>query len=204
METGSKDHLFKVLVVGDVSTGKTSIIQRYVNGLFSSSYRATLGVDFALKVVDWENNTTIRLQLWDIAGQERFTSMTRVYYKDAVAAFVVFDMTNNSTFQNVNNWKNDIDNKITLSDGRPIPVILLANKSDLVAEWSTTDEEMEKFCKENGIVTWFSTSAKDGTRISDAASKLIELILREGEQTKKTNRGSVVIIDPEPKRKCPC
>lgn len=62
------DLLFKILVIGDLGTGKTSIIKRYVHQFFSQHYRATIGVDFALKVLTWDDNTTIRLQLWDIAG----------------------------------------------------------------------------------------------------------------------------------------
>jgi Ras-related protein Rab-32 len=68
------------------------------------------------------------LQLWDIAGQERFGNMTRVYYKEAVGAFVVFDVTRLSTFEAVQMWKSDLDNKVLLPNGKPIPAVLLANK----------------------------------------------------------------------------
>jgi Ras-related protein Rab-32 len=69
-------------------------------------------VDFALKVINWDQNTVVRLQLWDIAGQERFGNMTRVYYREAVGAFVVFDVTRVATFEAVQKWKNDIDSKV--------------------------------------------------------------------------------------------
>ena len=74
----SAQFLFKILVIGDLGTGKTSIIKRYVHNIFSMNYKSTIGVDFALKVIQWSLDTVIRLQLWDIAGQERFGSMTRV------------------------------------------------------------------------------------------------------------------------------
>ncbi|KAA0202538.1 hypothetical protein HAZT_HAZT006786, partial [Hyalella azteca] len=122
------EHLFKILVIGELGTGKTSIIKRYVHQFFSQHYRATIGVDFALKVVSWDANTVIRLQLWDIAGQERFGNMTRVYYKEAVGAFIVFDVTRAQTFDCVSKWKNDLDTKVTLPNGSPIPTVLLANK----------------------------------------------------------------------------
>ena len=141
------EHLYKVLVIGELGTGKTSIIKRYVHQFFSQHYRATIGVDFALKVVHWDQNTVIRLQLWDIAGieaecqflifcdhilsllgQERFGNMTRVYYKEAVGAFIVFDVTRSSTFDSVIKWKQDLDSKVQLPDGNPIPCVLLANK----------------------------------------------------------------------------
>jgi Ras-related protein Rab-32 len=87
-----------------------------------------IGVDFALKVIQLGSETIIRLQLWDIAGQERFGNMTRVYYKEAVGALVVFDVTRLSTFDGVAKWKADLDEKVRLPDNSKIPVVLLANK----------------------------------------------------------------------------
>ncbi|XP_009074940.1 PREDICTED: ras-related protein Rab-7L1-like, partial [Acanthisitta chloris] len=84
--------------------------------------------DFALKVVQWSESETVRLQLWDIAGQERFTSMTRLYYREASACVVMFDVTNGSTFSNSHKWKQDLDSKVVLPDGSPVPCLLLANK----------------------------------------------------------------------------
>ena len=85
--------LYKVIVIGEVATGKSALIKRYVHNFFGSKahYRATLGVDFQLKILKFNEDLDIRLQLWDIAGQERFSSMTRAYYKGAVGAIIVFD-----------------------------------------------------------------------------------------------------------------
>ena len=85
--------LYKILVIGELGTGKTSLIKRYVHQFFSTNYRATIGVDFALKVINWDNNTIIRLQLWDIAGQETFKFLSKSFYENAVGAFVVTDLT---------------------------------------------------------------------------------------------------------------
>ncbi|KAE8601652.1 hypothetical protein XENTR_v10013746 [Xenopus tropicalis] len=208
-----KEYLFKVLVIGELGVGKTSIIKRYVHQLFSQHYRATIGVDFALKVINWDSSTLVRLQLWDIAalqlkraqlllyinvnntqmvhsiqsaitfalsttGQERFGNMTRVYYKEAVGAFVVFDVTRGSTFEAITKWKSDLDSKVFLPSGGPIPAVLLANKCDQKKENSLqSPHQMDNFCKENGFAAWFETSAKDNMNIDEAARCLVENIL---------------------------
>ncbi|KAI4878751.1 hypothetical protein NFI96_028758, partial [Prochilodus magdalenae] len=173
-----QEHLFKVLVIGDLGVGKTSIIKRYVHQIFSQHYRATIGVDFALKVLNWDSQTVIRLQLWDIAGQERYGNMTRVYYREAVGALIVFDVTRASTFDAVLKWKDDLDSKVTLSNGKPVPAVLLANKSDQLREGVCSQvPKLDAFCKDNGFVGWFETSAKENTNIDAAARCLVQHIL---------------------------
>ncbi|XP_007892687.1 ras-related protein Rab-32 [Callorhinchus milii] len=175
---GNKEYLFKVLVIGELGVGKTSIIKRYVHQLFSQNYRATIGVDFALKVINWDPTTLIRLQLWDIAGQERFGNMTRVYYKEAVGVFIVFDLTRSSTFDAILKWKNDLDSKVKLPNGNPVPAVLLANKCDQKQEaMAHNHSEMDQYCKENGFVGWFETSAKEDENIEEAARFLVGNIL---------------------------
>ncbi|KAG2456318.1 RAB38 protein, partial [Polypterus senegalus] len=161
MQKSQKEHLYKILVIGDLGVGKTSIIKRSVHQNYSPNYRATIGVDFALKVLNWDADTVVRLQLWDIAGQERFGNMTRVYYREAIGAFIVFDITRPSTFEAVMKWKEDLDSKLTLSNGTNVPAVLLANKCDQGGELLMNNGlKMEQFCKENGFVAWFETSAK--------------------------------------------
>jgi len=177
-----KDVLAKVLVIGDIATGKTSIIGRYAHGVFSQRYKATIGVDFAWKPLKWENNTTVRLQLWDIAGQERFGHMTRVYYKEAVGAFVVYDVTRPNTFEAVIKWKEDINKKVNFPGSEePIPTVLLCNKIDLLenGERSQTKGELDSFCEEHGFLGWFETSAKENIGIDDAANFLVKHILEK-------------------------
>ncbi|KAJ3432776.1 ras-related protein rab-32 [Anaeramoeba flamelloides] len=174
------EYLYKVLVIG-VTTGKTSIIQQYVHGIFSRKYKATIGVDFALKVLNVDEETTVRIQLWDIAGQERYGNMTRVYYKEAVGALLVFDVTRMATFEAVIKWKEDVDQKVRTKDDKPIPVVLVANKIDLVNEkegWGKTEEEMNNFCKEHGFIGWFATSAKENKNIGKATRFLVDHILK--------------------------
>ncbi|KAL4225960.1 Ras-related protein Rab-7L1 [Mactra antiquata] len=165
--------LFKVLIIGDPTVGKTSFVQRYVNNLFRRDYKMTIGVDFALKVIKWSDSQNIKLQLWDIAGQERFTSMTRVYYKDAHACVVMFDLTQRLTFQNTIKWKKDLDTKCSLQDGSPVPCLLLANKCDLPHR-EVDQAEIEEVCKEHDFVGWTEISVKEGQMIEECMRFLIE------------------------------
>lgn len=141
-------------------------------------------MDFALKVIHWDQKTEVRLQLWDIAGQERFGNMTRVYYKEAVGAFVVFDLQRQSTFEAVAQWKADIDAKVTWGpENKPIPVVLLANKCDLSREaFCRTPQEMDAYCQEHGFIGWYETSAKDNKGIDVAARALVGYILEHDDR----------------------
>jgi len=206
-EDNADEYVYKILVVGDLGSGKTSFIHRYVNGTFSSTYRATIGVDFALKTLRHENKLNIRLQLWDIAGQERFGHMTRVYYKEAVGAMIVYDVTREKTFQAVPKWKDDIDENLA-----NIPVLLLANKCDLLEKEEDLDGAMlDNFCKEHGFIGWFKTSAKDDIGIDGAGDFLVKAILAKDPKAQKTdnNRNTVDLgKSPSPKEdkesKCAC
>lgn len=165
--------LFKIIIIGDPTVGKTSFIQRYVNDSYRRDYKMTIGVDFALKVVKWTENQMIKLQLWDIAGQERFTSMTRVYYKDAHACVIMFDLTQRSTFQNAVNWKKDLDSKCSLTDGTPVPCLLLANKYDL-SHREVEQTEIEDMCREHDFIGWTEISVKEGMMIEEPMRFLME------------------------------
>jgi len=178
-----REYVIKVIVVGEIGTGKTSLIQRYTSGEFDKGYKATIGVDFCLKELEFDKTKMVSLQLWDIAGQERFANLTRMYYKEARGAFIVFDLTRIKTFEAALKWKQDIDSKVTLPNGKVIPVVLLANKCDIPTapdDWSKT-LNLDKFCQENGFLKGFYTSAKEDIGITDAANFLVREILETDE-----------------------
>ncbi|PSN38243.1 Ras-related protein Rab-7L1 [Blattella germanica] len=161
------EKLFKVIIIGDPTVGKTSFIQRYIQNSFKKDYKGTVGVDFALKMVKWSNTQNVKLQLWDIAGQERFTWMTRVYYKDSYGCVIMFDLSNRNSFINTLKWKRDVDSKCCLPDGSPIPCLLLANKCDMQHR-QVERMEIEEFYKEHNFVGWTEVSAKEGVMVNDA------------------------------------
>lgn len=175
--SGPCELLHKVLVIGEGGTGKTCLIRRYVHGIFQATNKATIGVDFALKVINHQNNRSITLQIWDIAGQERYGQMTRVYYQAAVGAMVVCDITRPETMELAVKWKQDLDSKVFLgSTGKTIPCVLLVNKCDL-GTLHKTKTEMDDFCREHGFAGWFETSAKDDKNVATAFNALVDYVL---------------------------
>ncbi|XP_070838374.1 ras-related protein Rab-38b [Chaetodon trifascialis] len=203
MQSLRKEHLYKVLVIGDLGVGKTSIIRRYVHQTYSTNYRATIGVDFALKVLNWDSEI-VRLQLWDIAGQERFGNMTRVYYREAMGAFIVFDVTRHTTFEAVIKWKEDLDSKLMLADGQSIATVLLANKCDQGRELSSNGIKMDQFCKDHGFVGWFETSAKDNLNIAEAANFLVKHIMATESDILKSVIPDTISPQLNPNRQMSC
>ncbi|CAK6977002.1 ras-related protein Rab-7L1-like [Scomber scombrus] len=164
-----EEHLMKILIVGNTSVGKSAFVHRYVKGKFNKTYKMTVGVEFSVKVLKWSEKEQVRLQLWDIAGLERFISMTRVYYKGALGCVVMFDVTNTSSFLNCRSWKQDLDNKALLPNGDSIPCILLANKCDL-PERAVSADSIDEFSKANGFVTWMETSVKENQNVAESMS----------------------------------
>eukprot|EP01106_Pelomyxa_sp_JSP_P014217 TRINITY_DN4465_c0_g1_i2.p1 TRINITY_DN4465_c0_g1~~TRINITY_DN4465_c0_g1_i2.p1 ORF type:complete len:217 (+),score=57.08 TRINITY_DN4465_c0_g1_i2:71-721(+) len=180
MAADGERHLFKVLVFGDYAGGKTSIIKRFCEGTFSPNYKLTIGVDFAVKevVVD---GTVVTLQLWDIAGHERFGSMTRSYYKYAIAALVVYDLQRPATFDGVLKWKEDVDGKVQLANGDPIPCLLVANKCD--SQSVPNPDVLSQFCQQHKFIGWVATSALSNTNIDEAMNKLTKKVLELSKTT---------------------
>ncbi|CAM9406333.1 unnamed protein product, partial [Scytosiphon promiscuus] len=179
----------KILVVGNAKCGKSSIISRFVSNRFSSDYNSTVGADYAMKDVALAGGRQVRLQLWDIAGQDRFAKLTRAYFRRAKGAVVVCDVTREGTFDAIVRWKEEID-LWCQNEGCDLPVFLLANKSDLLTEVQDSflaGARMEKTCRESGFAGWYITSAKRGDNIDTAMTNLLQRAL---EAEERRNRGT--------------
>lgn len=187
--------IMKVVVVGNARCGKTSTIRRFVQKDFSEEYVSTIGADFVEKIIDYDETLRISLQLWDIAGQDRFAKLTRAYFRDTKGAIIVCDITRANTIDAVVTWKNELDACCTnLSDSSEcIPVVMIANKSDLLDDplgALTIGVNMQKCVSSNGIVEWFRTSAKNGEHVDDAFKCLVDDMVQRHRATKKKRSSS--------------
>ena len=164
------DYSLKVIVVGDSGVGKTCLLVRYIRNLFDEESQPTLGVEFMTKIVTTEKHK-IQLQLWDTAGQELFRSVTRGYYRGSAGAFLVFDITNRDTFDNIGRWLQDIKD-VARSD---VVTLLIGNKSDKADQRQVSTEEAQEFAKKNSM-QYFETSAKTGSNISESIDACVAII----------------------------
>ena len=174
--------LYKILVIGEPHCGKSAVIRRYVHDFFSSDYRSTIGVDFQVKILPPpRDDVEVRLQLWDVAGQERFSrGLSRAYFRGANGALVVFDRTRAETFESaLSRWKRDLDAQCGLPDGRRVPAVLLANKSDLRRDRNLPDDEdISRRVVEGGFAPkWFDTSALTGDGVHEAVGLLVSYMM---------------------------
>eukprot|EP00747_Dinoflagellata_sp_TGD_P178492 gnl/TRDRNA2_/TRDRNA2_27442_c0_seq1.p1 gnl/TRDRNA2_/TRDRNA2_27442_c0~~gnl/TRDRNA2_/TRDRNA2_27442_c0_seq1.p1 ORF type:complete len:219 (-),score=43.45 gnl/TRDRNA2_/TRDRNA2_27442_c0_seq1:294-950(-) len=151
---------YKVVILGDESTGKTSLITRYMHDTFADKVQATIGMDFQSKTV-YVDGRTLRLQLWDTAGQERFRSLIPSYIRDAGAAIVVYDITKRKSFLAISKWMEDVRSE----RGSDAVLALVGNKIDLEADREVQAEEGKQRADEAGVL-FFETSAKAGTNVA--------------------------------------
>ncbi|KAL0234962.1 hypothetical protein GEMRC1_001544 [Eukaryota sp. GEM-RC1] len=154
------DYIFKLIVIGNTATGKSSLLSRYVEHKFDDQMTHTIGVEFGSSLISIDGKT-IKLQIWDTAGQERFAAVTRSYYRSAVGCILVYDVTRRETFNQISVW---LQEARTLADPECV-MCLVGNKTDISARAVST-EEGHKFAQENGLI-FVETSAKLNTNVED-------------------------------------
>ncbi|EMD44701.1 small GTPase EhRabD2, putative [Entamoeba histolytica HM-3:IMSS] len=160
----------KVIMVGESSVGKTCCMNRYVSNEFAEQTKATIGVGVGSKEVEVEGKH-IKLQIWDTAGQERFATLTGNYFRNAMAAIIMFDVSNKESFENIPNWVE----QCCKSDGKHI-IFIAGNKIDLENR-VVSKEEAEEKAKELKL-KYFEVSAKTGDGIEDLFNELIKEIMK--------------------------
>ena len=186
-----KEPHFKILVLGDPSVGKSCFLIRYTEDTFQDVYLSTIGMDCKYKDVILEEDKSIRLQIWDTAGQDRFRSITKNLYKGAAGIMLIYDITNRNTFDNVKKWVNSIKEEVTSK----VVIILVGNKIDLDKKRQVQTDEGEQIAEEFDM-PFFECSALTGENINSAfetlAKKLVEVKAKakqQGEQLKQNKVG---------------
>lgn len=167
-------YCFKFILIGSSGVGKTSILKKLVDDQFSMDVQSTIGVEYSSTFFEIDGEQ-IKLQIWDTAGQERFRSIAKSYFRNAVGVILVYDITERKTFDDVNNWLNDV-HKLCDPDAS---ILLVGNKLDLEEKRVVTLAEAEQFAQHHQI-TYIETSASNGTNIREAFISVAETLYRKG------------------------
>jgi Ras-related protein Rab-11A len=170
-DDSSYEMIFKILIIGDTNVGKSNLLLRYVKNDFSVDMKSTVGVEFGSKILKILG-INIKAQIWDTAGQERYRSMTSSYFKGSKGVLIVYDITNQSSFESVDRWINEFRMKSDENSS----IIIVGNKNDLEEERKVTKEEGEEKAKKFNL-GFFETSAKDGKNVDDAFKCLFEKVV---------------------------
>ena len=205
--SNKKNFNLKIIVVGDISVGKTSVIKRYITNTFSEEHKSTISCEFKKKTLEIDAETCANLQIWDTAGEEKFMSVTKQFYTDSHGAMIVYDLTKKDTFLKLDKWIKDVKEK-ALQD---VVIMIVGNKSDLVSEKVELGDELKPF-KEN--YEYQDVSAKSGTNVALAfenlTNKIINVLKEKKEKGGEEQRESLLLKkaklskDDKTKKKCNC
>ena len=169
-EENSYDLLYKIVIIGDTCVGKSNILSRYLNNEFTSNTKSTVGVELGIKFLKIKNTST-KIQIWDTAGQERYQAITSSYFRGSDGCFIVYDITNETSFNNIEKWFD----KIHEENDKEIPVIIVGNKCDLENERKVpTDKAKEK--AQNLKCAFYETSALKAINIEQIFEELVNTI----------------------------
>lgn len=168
-ESGGEEYLFKIVIIGDSAVGKSNLLSRYARNEFNLHSKATIGVEFQTQVMDIDGKE-VKAQIWDTAGQERFRAVTSAYYRGAVGALVVYDISRRSTFESISRWLDELN---THSD-TTVARMLVGNKCDLDNIRGVSVEEGTTLAEAEGLF-FMETSALDSTNVK----KAFEIVIRE-------------------------
>uniref|UniRef100_A0A0D9Y1Q4 Uncharacterized protein n=1 Tax=Leersia perrieri TaxID=77586 RepID=A0A0D9Y1Q4_9ORYZ len=182
---GNKIRNAKLVLLGDVGTGKSSLVLRFVKGQFVEFQESTIGAAFFSQTLA-VNDETVKFEIWDTAGQERYHSLAPMYYRGAAAAIVVYDITNAASFTRAKKWVQELQ-----AQGNPNTIMALAgNKADMVEARQVPAEEAQTYAQENGLF-FMETSAKTAINVNNVFHEIAKRLL-QGQQAQDTPAGMVL------------
>ena len=180
------DYLFKLLLIGNSSVGKSSLLFRFVENVWDDSFVPTIGVDFVSLITFYTfyffnqklktlevNGKKVKLQIWDTAGQERFKNINASYYRGGNGVLVVYDITDRESFENLNSWLIEIEKNAN----KNVYKLLIGNKCDLEESRKVTYQEGKDFAESNGM-KFIETSAKTASKVQEAFELLTNEIIK--------------------------
>lgn len=191
------ESLFKILIVGDINTGKTAILDQFTNGHFDHTYISTIGIDFNVKIVALDKDTKVKLQIWDTCGQERFRALTRSYYRNAQAIIIVYDITSRESFEKSKVWIKEVDHYVDKS----VLVVLVGNKTDLYPKRKVEYFEGHKLAEEH-FLNFFEVSAKYDNNIETLFGFIADKLYTKLKI--KKNKDKLLLEKKNKRNKCFC
>ncbi|CAN4114890.1 unnamed protein product [Withania somnifera] len=156
------DYVFKVVLIGDSAVGKSQILARFARNEFSLDSKATIGVEFQTRTLVIQHKS-VKAQIWDTAGQERYRAVTSAYYRGAVGALLVFDITKRQTFDHIPRWLEEL----RAHADKNIVIMLIGNKTDLEDQRAVPTQDAKEFAQKEGLF-FLETSAMEGSHVEDA------------------------------------
>jgi small GTP-binding protein len=168
---GDPDFLLKIVLIGDSGVGKTNLLSRFTRDQFTVDSKSTIGVEFATKTLEIDSKT-VKAQIWDTAGQERYRAITSAYYRGAIGALLLYDVSSALTFQSLTRWLQELRENADAS----ICVMLVGNKCDLQELRAVSTEEGIGFAKSENLL-FIETSALDATNVQESFKRLITEIV---------------------------
>ena len=188
-----------IIMIGDTSVGKTTLMKKFIDGIYNENILSTIGIELFRKEVTIKNKNYI-MKIWDTCGQERFRSISKNYYQNAQGIMLLFDISSLESFKHLSDWKSSLNDNVS---NKNIPLVIVANKCDL--NHVVTDEEIEKYSKNNNDVKIFKTSSKTNISIEEPFLYLGEAIINFNKNN-KTNNNTLKVhqeeIKPKKKKKC--
>ena len=192
--TSEPNVTFKILTIGESGVGKTCILRRFVENKFLKNHLATIGIDFKTKTLTI-NNQEIKLKIWDTAGQERFRNITTQYYKGADGIVLVYDVTDEASYDKIRDWMEQI---LSNTQQEEIGLVLMGNKCDM--EPRNVTEEMGKKMAEELKIDYYETSALNGQGIKEAFEGLTRDIMKKKAVGEGNNDGGGVALNGKKKK----